>query len=118
MIWFKRLPSFFKRNRTPKVYSYIFIDIPENSGILDESIGEINTAVQIQEGPLEGMIYRYSKVQYLEDDNKKICHCKFEWVPISPPKNQPEVYETQELNDILGDILTDIIINYGETMID
>ena len=105
----KLIEKFLKRDRKPKVYDYELTDIHQYEGTDETHVG-----IKIVSGPYKGLLYFYKRVQFIEDKENDRCHVQFEWVPI---ENGPD-HDTQDLYDVLGDILTDFIDkNDGNTAI-
>lgn len=102
MIYLPSWIPFARKKQNNKVYAYEFVDVHQYEGCEDVHMG-----VKIIDGPYKDLVYYYRRVQFVEDKENDACHVKFEWFPL---KNAPE-HETQDLYDVIGNILTHIVEN-------
>lgn len=94
----KLLPWKRKKTVERKTYSYEFETVYEY-----QDSDEVHAGIRIKDGPYKDLLYAYKEVKLIEEGES--LRVKFEWIPL---ENKPE-NDTQDLYDVLGDILVDII---------
>lgn len=100
MIYIDKILPFNRKKTHRTTCKYEFEDVYRY-----KSSNEVHTGIRIKDGPYEGLLYAYKTVKLIPDEESDSLRVKFEWLPI---ENAPE-NDTQDLYDVLGDILVDII---------
>jgi len=69
------------------------------------SIGlDENIPIRITEGKYKGLVYRYGKINFAEDNN--LLRCNFDYDIIENPN---DITEDQDLINFLGEIVIDVL---------
>lgn len=79
--------------------------------VLIDSDDKTKTGVGILKGKFAGVLYHYGKAKIAEEDS--FARITFDYTIVTTPKIPAnDLMQDQEFQYILGEILTDILINY------